>query len=238
VFFTPNDLTVNNVWVHTCTSYFTRGEVREWLEFTDGCKSLLDAGSSAGFFSAIFNNTTGGTGSILSVEPDSRSFQLLQETIRLNGENEKWRSANCALSDKVGQLGFVSSGFGGNLSSSSPTIQITSDTDSGQNDPVQAEVVRVETLDSVCSKFKFLPDLIKMDIESYEFEALGSSLGFLKEKRPKLFLELHNEKPRERGLAPEHLIESLLGVGHKCSGSKRLDALCAPTTVHLRLTPL
>src|SRR5271165_6930438 len=127
-FFTPNDLTVHDVWVHTCTSYFTRGEVREWLEFTDGCRSLLDAGSSAGLFSAIFNSTTNGSGSILSVEPDSRSFRLLQETIRLNGSNEKWRSANCALSDKVGQLNFFSSGFGGKLGSSVPKDQVTSNT--------------------------------------------------------------------------------------------------------------
>jgi len=236
-FYTPDDLIVHDMWVNQTISYYARGEVRQWLKFTDGCKSLLDAGASAGFFSAVFNCTTHGAGSILSVEPDARSFRMLQETIRLNGNNKNWRAANCALSDKIGQLSFFSSGFGGDLGGAESTREaIYRGSDHGAGGG-KTESVKVETIDSLCSAFEFVPDLIKMDIESYEVEALGSSLEFLKRHRPKLFLELHNEKIRGRGLDPRHLFNSLVEIGYRPVGSANIEAQFASTSAHLCLMP-
>jgi len=179
-FYTPDDLIVHDMWVNQTISYYARGEVRQWLKFTDGCKSLLDAGASAGFFSAVFNCTTHGAGSILSVEPDARSFRMLQETIRLNGNNKNWRAANCALSDKIGQLSFFSSGFGGDLGGAESTREaIYRGSDHGAGGG-KTESVKVETIDSLCSAFEFVPDLIKMDVQGYELEVLKGATECLK----------------------------------------------------------
>jgi FkbM family methyltransferase len=236
-FYTPDNLLVHSLWTHHCTSYFTRDEVREWLKFTDGCRSLLDAGASAGFFSAIFNRTTEGLGTILSVEPDSKSFKLLQETIRLNGGGKNWLSVNCALSNVTGRLNFFSSGFGGDLGGAGSTRETMYRGEEKARCIGAPETVRVETLESLCLGLSFAPDLIKMDIESYEFEALSVALEFLKERRPKLFLELHNEKIRGRNLNPEKLLESLVGIGYQFPGKKSPADVCAPPIVHLCLTP-
>jgi FkbM family methyltransferase len=195
----------------------------------------LDAGASAGFFSAIFNRTTDGVGQILSVEPDTNSFRLLQETIRLNGSNPNWRAVNCALSGEVGELTFLSSGFGGDLGGADSTRESMfrgKDKEPWKPNP---QIVRVETLESLCAEIGFVPDLVKMDIESYEFEALGAALKFLGTHRPKLFLEIHNEKIRGRGLDPEQLLRSLIGIGYHCHDGDRLGALCAQQIIHLCL---
>lgn len=236
-FYTPDSLNVHDLWVHHCTSYYTRNEVRQWLEFSDGCRSLLDAGASAGFFSAIFNRTTEGAGNILSVEPDANSFRLLQETIRLNARAANWQSVNCALSGKEGSLNFYPSDFGGDLDGSCPSRPNIFIGERVKSAPAEVEVVRVETLGSLCKRTDFVPDLIKMDIESYEFETLTASVGFLAEHRPKLFLELHNEKIRGRGLSPETLLETLLHIGYRILRSTNLTAICAPTAVHLCMVP-
>jgi FkbM family methyltransferase len=236
-FYTPDSLNVHDLWVHQCTSYYTRGEVREWLRFSEGCRSLLDAGASAGFFSAVFNRTTEGAGSILSVEPDKRSFALLQETIRLNNGINNWRSANCALSGTVGELEFSPSDFGGGLGSAGNSRQNIYRGPGAAAASALAELVRVETLDSLCESHQFVPDLIKMDIESYEFETLTAAKGFLSKLRPKIFLELHNEMIRARGLRPETIVEALHDVGYRCMGGSNPAALCAPPTAHLCIVP-
>ncbi len=236
-FYTPDSLNVHDLWVHQCTSFYTRGEVKEWLRFSEGCLSLLDAGASAGFFSAVFNRTTDGAGRILSVEPDKRSYALLQETIRLNNGVNNWRSANCALSGTVGQLEFSPSDFGGGIGSAGNSRQnIYRGPDAGAA-PSPSEPVRVETLESICESHEFIPDLIKMDIESYELETLIAAKAYLSRVRPRIFLELHNEMIRARGLRPETIVEALHEIGYKCKGGGSPAALCAPAAAHLCILP-
>jgi FkbM family methyltransferase len=234
-FYTPDDLNIHDLWVHHCTSFYARGEVRNWLTFSKGCQRLLDAGASAGFFSGIFNRTTEGNSQILSVEPDGKSFRLLQETIRLNNGAKNWGSVNCALSGEEGSVEFYPSDFGGNLGalgSSKPNIYLG---DQNGSMPGKPEVVKVETLESLCRRQNFIPDLIKMDIESYEFETLTASSDFLTKHRPKLFLELHNEMLRNRGLDPKTLVNSLFSLGYKCLGPSGEGDLYGPSSAHLCL---
>jgi len=142
--YTPDSLNIHDLWVHHCTSYYTRDEVRQWLKFSDGCRSLLDAGASAGLFSAIFNRTTEGIGEILSVEPDTKSLRLLQDTIRLNKGAKNWRCVHCALSGKEGHLTFFPSDFGGNLGAAGSSRANIYQGEEMESGPVPREVVRVE----------------------------------------------------------------------------------------------
>jgi len=55
--------------------------------------------------------------------------------------------------------------------------------------------VRLMTLDSLIGQGEVLaPDVIKMDIEGAEYDALCGALNLLKEKRPKLFLATHGKE--------------------------------------------
>jgi hypothetical protein len=59
------------------------------------------------------------------------------------------------------------------------------------------------------------PTVIKMDIEGGEFEALMSSLDWLKAKKPILFLEFHEGIMKRSGRQPAALLEAIKGVGYQ-----------------------
>ena len=74
------------------------------------------------------------------------------------------------------------------------------------------------TLRSICREAAFTPDLIKIDIESYEYEVLMSSIDFLDEFKPRLHLELHSPQLRKRGLELGHLLQRLEALGYCVHG--------------------
>src|SRR5687768_6577237 len=82
------------------------------------------------------------------------------------------------------------------------------------------------TLQSICRKAAITPDFIKIDIESYEYEVLVSSIDFLDEFKPRLHLEVHSPQLRKRGLDPGHLLRRLGALGYRVhgrSGRKRSE---------------
>ena len=67
------------------------------------------------------------------------------------------------------------------------------------------------------------PDVIKIDIESYEFELIVSSLDFLRRCKPRIMLELHVSAIAERGLDVRYPLRCLASIGYKPLRSTRKD---------------
>ncbi len=79
----------------------------------------------------------------------------------------------------------------------------------------------VDRLSTICADHDFLPDLIKVDIEGFEFEMVMSSLEFIGDLKPHISLELHVNKLRERGKSVELLLEKMSSLGYKLAWSGR-----------------
>jgi hypothetical protein len=75
--------------------------------------------------------------------------------------------------------------------------------------------VPVFTLQSVCEKYAIVPDLIKLDIESFEHEVLLSSTEFLRRTKPRIHLELHLGMIRDRGLDARAGMRTLFDLGYR-----------------------
>ncbi len=219
--YTPDDLIVWCLWDNHCTAGYIRHEVGEFLQASRGCSRLLDLGASAGFFSAIFHDAAGPDAVVHSIEPDLESFRLLEETRRLNGykkSNEHWVLSRLALSDAPGKAEFTSTGLGGSLGGK---VLSSRNVFSG-NEPALAEptrfAVEIETLEDYCARHRFTPDLIKLDIESYEYEVLMQARPFLEKHRPCLHLELHNALLRARQKDPCEVLQTLFAIGYAPPG--------------------
>jgi FkbM family methyltransferase len=202
----PNDALVISIWrFHT----FCRGGRKELFDFLDlarDCRRFLDLGASAGIFSALFANTRQRS-EIVSVEPDRRSFELLGETAGSNQANQPyWRNVRAAVSSERGKVRFRCDGFGGTIS----------------HDEKHEEIL-VHSLESLIEDLDWNPEVIKIDVESYEFEILTAAVEWLKSRRPRLFLELHWSLLEDRGHSPAGLLDLLDSIGYRRRG-RRLTA--------------
>lgn len=200
-FLCPDDALVVAIWRFHSFSRGGRSELKSFLHLARDCTRLLDLGASAGMFSALFANTRDGS-EILSVEPDEKSYQLLCRSVSNNqGDPARWRTLRAVMSDHPGILLFENGVFGG----------LVSDTGAGEEIPAHS----IESLATTCD---FVPDLIKIDVESYEYEVLSGALDWLEQHRPRLFLELHWTLLEQRILSPVSLLASLAAIGYRCEG--------------------
>jgi FkbM family methyltransferase len=203
----PDDALVVSTWRFHFFSRGGRAEFKDFLTLAADCNRLLDIGASAGIFSALFANTRAAL-QIVSVEPDEKSFRLLQQTERLNSKVKfAWKTIRAVMFDKPGMQRFRSVGFGGNVSQSDLDEEIVS-----------------HNLASLADEMGFVPDIIKLDIESYEYEVLLGGLSWLETHRPRLFLELHWRLLEERNLSPRELLQKLSCLGYRCHGNSDLVA--------------
>ena len=80
----------------------------------------------------------------------------------------------------------------------------------------QTELVNTITLEELFIKTGIKKvDLIKMDIESYEYEAIIGSNVFKKKMVQAMILDLHSKFLEKRGLNPDKIIDFLLNCGYK-----------------------
>ncbi len=62
--------------------------------------------------------------------------------------------------------------------------------------------ITARTGDCFCAENEFLPDIIKVDIEGYEYECFKGLTKTIDRGRPIIFLELHPEMLPEHGHSP------------------------------------
>ncbi|MBE7157035.1 MAG: FkbM family methyltransferase [Rhodospirillales bacterium] len=197
------------IWKFHVYNRAGRAEILSFLKLAKGCTRLLDLGASAGIFSALFA-VSRPSSDIVSVEPDGLSFDLLGETIDANRKGDSpWRRERVAVGASTGAIRFVSTGFGGSVA-----------TDDGAG-----EEVRVETMRDLCARLDFKPDLVKIDVESFEDEILSVSLEWLQQMKPALFLELHWQFLVDRDKDPEALLERLRTIGLKMNDGRSIPAV-------------
>lgn len=200
-FFSPDNLLIYKLWENHCTARYIRHEVADFVSLIKGKKSFLDIGASAGMFSAIFNAERSDS-RILSVEPDNNSFALLEETRRLNGKPANtWEKAQVAMSDLDGEVLFGDGYFGGLIGGGTNNKQC-------------------RKLETLCAEHQFVPDVIKIDIESFEHEVITSSVEYLDKIRPRIQIEIHNDNLRERGIDPLKIYRALIDLGYRGIGAE------------------
>lgn len=183
----------------------SRSEISEFLQIINTKKKFLDIGAQTGLFSAIFSKYNNGPVKILSVEPDSSVIPFLENTKNLNkGVDTDWSIKSCFLSDLNGEIDFH--GVGSNRSFHLYNDQVF-------------EKTKLITLQDFLIENKFCPDVIKIDVESYEYEIITSSLTIIEKIRPSLQLEIHWEMLRKRGRDPSEFLKPLSDIGYR--GAKR-----------------
>ena len=79
---------------------------------------------------------------------------------------------------------------------------------------------KILTLESFSSQVNFKRTVIKIDNESFEYEVILSSTGFLAKNRPSLQIGIHNQFILDRSLEPWKIYATLKEIEFKGIGKK------------------
>lgn len=167
----------------------------------------VDVGANEGYFSVIASRIVGPGGRVVAVEPQSRVLPILDKNIKLNrADNIKVHQV--VISDENGTA----------------EIHLEPDNNTGSSGlyrttryRVPSETVGMITLSALLDQNGIDGvDLMKMDIEGGEYEAiLGSREVFKSRRVRRLALELHPVILRRRGLDPSAITSFLSASGYK-----------------------
>jgi FkbM family methyltransferase len=170
---------------------------------------FVDVGANEGYFSIVASKLVGSQGRVIAVEPQSRLQTVLKENISLNAARNV--SVNqIAVSNIVGSV---------DLYLAPDTITGSTSLSKTRKYPVPRETVPMTTLEKLLETTGIeTVDLMKMDIEGFEYEAiLGSPEVFRSKRIRTLTLELHTWLLTDRGLNPREITDFLQGAGYTLS---------------------
>jgi FkbM family methyltransferase len=192
-----------------------RQELKEFLDLSAGCRSFVDVGASGGFFSVLFAASRTEASTVLSIEPDPGAREVLFDLRNKNArETVKWEVDSRAVMSQTETALFVSSGYGAEIVS---PLAVRNAQKCAVENNLHYEILELPcaTLPDLLCKYSVLPDLLKIDIESYEYELVQSSLDVFRLWKPRIMLELHVGLLRARGRDPQILLELLSSIGYR-----------------------
>jgi len=181
-------------------------ETRFWQSLDLRGQIVYDVGAFQGLLTMFFARQAR---LVVSYEPNSRNCRRLTENIALN-DLRHVLVRQMAVGSQEGRLRLVWNPLMPGGASLDPAI--TSALERSEN---EAEEVPVTTLDQdVRAASLPPPDLVKIDIEGFELEALRGARGLLADHHPALFLEMHGETLHEKKRKVHEIVVFLNGLGY------------------------
>lgn len=168
---------------------------------------FADVGANEGYFSVLASRLVGSSGRVLAVEPQSRLQPVLRRNFALNHADNVTITAavvsndigvaelNLAPSMNTGATSLIRSTRYGLQRESVPALPL-------------AEILTRAGLTTV--------DLLKLDIEGWEYEAILGSQDIFRQGRVRaITLELHPQHLEKRGLSITPIMEFLQAAGFR-----------------------
>ncbi len=163
--------------------YYERDQVLCWESFVIADAVVADIGANAGYYSLVAS-AKAYAGSVFSFEPDQRSVRQLKENIHLN-KITNIHPIELAISSVTSEFPLYLAGS----ENTGMTGLRKPDTFTGSTESVQ--VIYLDEWVLLLGVERI--DLIKMDIEGSEMEALKGMKEVLQSFRPVLFVEICQE---------------------------------------------
>ena len=140
---------------------------------------VLDIGANIGYYTLLFSRQVGPNGLVIAVEPEPSNFTLLTLNLQLNNI-ENVRLYQVAIGDSIGEAILYISDFSNwhSLRTKNPK-------------KTKGIQVPLTTIDALREDLNCPINLIRMDIEGFEVQAIKGGEQTLKYDRPYLIMEVH-----------------------------------------------
>lgn len=184
----------------------------EWIQ--PGMK-VLEIGGHIGYLATYFAYLTGKTGKVVVFEPDGTNRSFLYKNIDLSnyqnyvvvpkGAGNENKTMQFYVDPITGQNNSLVKDFKGFYANRN-----RSGSRDAALDVIEIDVVR---LDDFCTETNFTPDIVKIDVEGFEFEVVEGFRETIQNYRPKLMIEIQrNEEP---------IIQYFLSEGYRVMNEKK-----------------
>lgn len=174
-------------------------EMYGFIKVSEAAETLFDIGAHRGLFSLVF--CAGGSSKhSVAYEPSPSLSSSSKKLAAVNHFEQRMHVQDYAVGNLRSRVSasLEPSGF----------IRFVED----QNFHQKYEI-EVTTIDHECSRLGIDPDIVKIDIEGYEYEALLGAPELLK-KKPIICLELHLDLLEQRGIKPKVITDYLEQFGY------------------------
>lgn len=169
---------------------------------------FLDIGAHFGYFTLLASEIVGISGKVLSFEPTSKSYELLELNITNLKNTEIFQKAVSNLKEPITFYEFP------NLHSEYNTSDVTQFENESWfiNSKPQKVTVQTTTIDNLTEDKGFIPTIIKIDVEGAEFNVINGGLTFLKNNNPLIVMEYL--EPKRKNDTHKKALELLLSLGY------------------------
>lgn len=162
-------------------------ETKLFLKVVKGKRCFFDIGAHIGYYS--FLAASEGVPRIIAFEVMRGLCDAIRHTARENGLGNRLEVVEGAVGASERSIHFA--------------------------EPFEEVRTRAFSLDRFCSERNLAPDLIKIDVEGFEHEALIGAERVLREHHPGLIVSLHEKFLRNRGSSSVIVLELLKEYGYR-----------------------
>lgn len=193
-------------------------EIASFMALAGPARTFFDIGAWKGLFSLIFC-LLGDANRAVAYEPSQPGIDATMALAALNG---------CASRIVPRQVGVgVAAGRASARMAPGGIISVEADPSSGD----AIDDLPIVSLDDEVQARGLVPDLLKIDVEGYEYEVLAGARRLLREHKPAICLEVHLDLLERRGRSAAQVVNELAAHGYRfqtCTG----QALSASDVSH------
>jgi FkbM family methyltransferase len=183
-------------------------EIASFMALAGSARTFFDVGAWKGLFSLIFC-LLGDDKRAVAYEPSQSGIDATMTLAALNG---------CAPRIVARQVGVgLAAGRAAARMAPGGIISVDADPSSGE----AIDDLQIVSLDDEVQARGLRPDLLKIDVEGYEYEVLAGAQRLLREHKPAICLEIHLDLLERRGQSAAQVVNELVTHGYRlqtCTG--------------------
>jgi FkbM family methyltransferase len=184
-------------------------------------ESFFDIGANMGFYSLALASINSEV-QVKSFEPQPEIYSIFSKNVSLNQLEPQIKIYNYGLGSKEDKLKMYIPAFTGSGGGSFADLH----TEEGAAEEV---FVPVQSLDKLVPPYSNI-DLMKIDVEGFEFEAIAGALELIGSSKPTIIIELLRKWMKPFGRQPQDVINLLNPLGYMVY-SIGLNSLKSITTI-------
>jgi len=150
--------------------------------------TVYDVGAHIGILTVAFARLVGPNGCVVAIEPNPDNCRSIREHLDLNRVTTRVEIVPVGVGDEsaAGELVVRKEGTGTGTLDHHISDQIISE---GAYDVVPVDVY---TIDELVDEWDLpVPDVVKLDVEGFEFQALRGMANTVRASNPSLYIEIH-----------------------------------------------